>query len=148
MNIWIVEDQAGCAQRVMSSLQKMPCLADGDIRLLSTEQVITDIEQHRGGGLFAPHVLIDTRFGAEANGDACAAFHETLPGSLVIHFTDMEKMDIHLLRHLKSASPHCLLSLVSNWRKDLRTIVAQLIQRETQAIKHWVVSTPSNAGLR
>ncbi len=148
MNIWVIEDLAGLAPQVLSSLVSLEVLADAEIQLVSAEQVIVDIEQHRGGGLFAPRVLIDTRFGAHASDDACAAFHDALPDALVIHFTDMEKMNLHLLKHLKSASPHCLLSLVSDWKKDLKTIATQIVGRESRMPTRAGVSTQLCAPLR
>lgn len=148
MTIWVIEDLAGLAREVLSYLVGLKVLADAEIQLVSPEEVIADVEHHRGGGLFAPRILIDPRFAAHASDGACAAFHDALAQALVVHFTDMEKMDMHLLRHLKSASPHCLLSLVSDWRKDLKAIVEQVKKHESQTGGRMVVSTPPNAPLR
>lgn len=148
MNIWVIEDLAGLAREILSYLVGLKVLADAEIQLVSAEQVIADVERHRGGGLFSPRILIDPRFAAHASDDACAAFHDALPYALVVHFTDMEKMDMHVLRHLKSISPHCLLSLVSDWRKDLKAIVDQVEKHASRTKGHTVISTPSNAPLR
>jgi hypothetical protein len=134
--IWVIKaDPDDLTREILTLLIGLPSLEDADIELVSGEQVIADVERHRGGELFAPQILIDPRLVAYTNYDACKAFHDALPDALVVHFTDMEQMGMHLLRHLKSVSPHCLLSLVSDWRRDLREIVAQMNQREARVGK-------------
>jgi hypothetical protein len=52
--IWVIKaDPDDLTREILTLLIGLPSLEDADIELVSGEQVIADVERHRGGELFA-----------------------------------------------------------------------------------------------